>query len=373
MNRAKKKVRVSISRLRYVGTPRIHYPRIGEEQSTYNTVVIEQMLQQFERHSLSPLLAAQESAKGFTATNPFDLDFSPENCVVGRFIRIHYTIAERNVRKSTLDAHVARAIKKRDGFLSRAEKNAIREDIHENLRFNTEPSFRTTPVVIDVETHAIYFHSMSESLIEQFQCDWRDTFKDIGWTVPSRVTFENIAKTLNPSINLNELLPTSFGKPIEFEHECNLPDEFLTWLTFRSRTELEYTVMGPLLMSSESTAGPAKVKLYNGDVFGGDCGEIRSAMRNGKKICQLNLNVYTPGEEYHTVATIDRAFGARSMCITLEQEDGFIRQMSAIERYFYCIREVFETFFALRVDAEKWEHETRCIKCAMDDAKVRNE
>jgi len=309
---------LSFSRYRLIGTLPDHFPAFFDER--------------IKRHAFQTVWrTADEKAAGWTGLeDPLDTDFPYASYAQGRYQLFSLRVDRKSVAPSLLrlrimEAERSKLVETGQKKLYREQREAIRDATRLELLGKTLPVPSFFEICWSVPDNTLYFCSLSDTVFEELQELFRDSFQltlypFVPWdrelpNAPSAAqTGENSAPpALPPGAD-----PLTIGR------------EFLTWLWFKSE-ERNGTVLVPDAGECE-VIFLRRLVLESGDgeyaetvVCQGlhaDLKEGKEALRQGKKITAARLRIAHDKTEWEFTFKADR-FHFQSMKLpTFPENDG---------------------------------------------------
>lgn len=245
--------------------------------------------------------------------NELSTEFNKKNVVVGSYVMFSYRRDTIKLPMGLVELHLKAQLSVEQEYgdaVDRIKRQAIKDDIIQDLLANTHPNIETAGILVDTSRQVVYFCGTSEKLTDEFltlfyKC-WNIQLVEADWESSAHRLlndddkFDRLLK--HPSLDLVQGLEIH----PEFEDPCpaRLASAFMTWLYFFMQTtesvwaseeieEIGVIVDDTLSLAGESL-GSREITIKKG--FVSTCRELAAAFAAGKSLSKAKFN-FARGDE----------------------------------------------------------------------------
>lgn len=329
----------------------------------------EEMIDKFASLALPPLnTLAEEEMHGWVGhRHPLDRNITPENAILGGYIRLGLTQAVRKVPTSLLAAECAveqMATMQADdkAFLNQTERAEIKKSVKERLLPDMPPQLKVMDFVFDARSRIVYCTATSEKQLDAFVLSLLQT---TGVSAEPADPETMAART--EQVDVNQWPPVSFSSELEDGMVDGTPGrEFLMWLWYCSEQrggvehipdvgEMAFMVEGPLTFLMEGK-GAHEITLKKGEPM--ISAEARTALLSGKKLKKAKVQ-FARGEEVWSFTFDADEFIFRSLKLpqteSFQTEARFQERMVLLEIFRQTFFHLYRSYVKERCDDAQWK------------------
>ena len=343
---------------------------------------IRRQIKRFAFRELS--MGSEEQSSGWTSLeNPLDNQFEYANYAVGDYLIFSFRLDRKKVPPSLMKIKYLEAEKKALGakakkFLSRGEKEELKERIHLELLGKTYPVPSFFDVCWSLSGGWVIFGSLSPKATEEFEKLFKKSFNLtlsplLPWD-PQHVdrTLAEKMVTLKDGVFLNPQSPEQgkAGPPL-------LGREFLTWLWFKSE-ERGGTVQIPgtgdveisfaRRLALESGGGEYSESIVCQGLHAG-LREGKAALQEGKKVKEARIQVGAGAEKFEFTLKADSfQFQTLRLPEGIEEEEEtdrggpLLERIYLVEKAMKAMDQLFSAFLKRRLSPQWLTEEIPGIK-----------
>ena len=246
--------------------------------------------------------------------NELSTEFNEKNVVIGPYVMFSYRRDTIKLPMGLVELHLKAQLAVEQEYgdtVDRIKRQAIKDDIIQDLLANTHPNIETAGILVDASRQVVYFCGTSEKLTDEFltlfyKC-WNIQLVEADWESSAHRLlndddkFERLLR--KPSLDLVQGL--EIHPEFEDPAPARLGSAFMTWFYFYLQTtesvwaseeieEIGVMVDDTLSLAGESL-GSREIMIKKG--FVSTCRELAAAFAAGKSLSKAKFNFVRGDEE----------------------------------------------------------------------------
>ncbi len=337
----------------------------------------EPVLDGFRRRVAPPMdMVKDQPLYGWvTGRHLLDRMIDENNAYFGGWLRLCLLQAERKIPASLLRAELkqeelVRLAVSGEAFLSRKERNELRQEIIDRLLPTMPPQLKGMTFVHRPDSGELYAETLADKQVDVFTSYLRDA---VGFA-PTLLTPETLSMLKGHS-DSREWAPCSYSAEVEPERTSPLAGhDFMTWLWHQAELQPDKVPAGPhgkigVLLEGPITlvmegGGAHELSLRKGNPLQG--AEAKAGLLAGKKLRKATLSL-VKGETIWRLNLDGETLAVRSFkpAVAEGQLDALSRfqdRMLQVENVSDLLQGLFMSFVEERRDAKKWSSRVKAMR-----------